>query len=164
MLLLHLNDTFLSAFHNKCATVLLLLDLSAAFDTVDQNKLLCMLYNNIGISGNTLKWFTSFLKGHTQRVLISSSYSEMTTLDHRVPKGSILGLILFNIYVMPVYPVVHETLFEIDEFADDHHVFKMFFSIFQSTVRTTSISQCLLSISNWMNIYFLNLNKTKTKI
>ena len=43
MLLLHLNDTFLSAFDNKCATVLLLLDLSAAFDTVDQNKLLCML-------------------------------------------------------------------------------------------------------------------------
>ena len=39
----------------------------------------------------------------------------------------------------------------------------MFFPIFQSTVLTTSISQCLLSISNWMNIYFLKLNKAKTK-
>ena len=164
MLLLHLNDTFLSAFDNKCATVLLLLDLSAAFDTVNQNKLLCMLYNKIGIRGNALKWFTSFLKGRTQQVLISSSYSEMTTLDHGVPQGSVLGPILFNIYLMPAYPVVHGTSFEIDGFADDHQVFKMFFPIFQSTVLTTSISQCLLSISNWMNTYFLKLNKAKTKI
>ena len=48
----------------------MLLDLSAAFDTVDQDELLTLLHDEIGINGIALKWFASFLKGRSQKVLI----------------------------------------------------------------------------------------------
>ena len=62
LLLVNVVNSLLNAFDNKYATVLLLLDLSAAFDTVDQDKLLQILYNYIGITGTAFKWFISFLK------------------------------------------------------------------------------------------------------
>ena len=57
-------------------SVVVLLDLSAAFDTVDHDKLLEILEMDIGITGTALRWFESFLKGRTQRVNIGSSYSD----------------------------------------------------------------------------------------
>ena len=65
MLLVNVVDSLLTAFDNKYATVLLLLDLSAAFDTVDQNKLLCILHYEISVNGAVYRWFESFMKGRS---------------------------------------------------------------------------------------------------
>ena len=163
MLLVNVINSLLSAFDNKQATVLLLLDLSAAFDTVDQDKLLHILVN-IGITGTALKWFSSFLKGRTQKVMINDSYSYTESLDYGVAQGSVLGPRLFNIYIKPLYPYVHESGFEVEGYADDHQLFKNFIPVFQTMVLGSAINNCLRKVSEWMDSYFLRLNKSKTKI
>ena len=70
-MMLNLTDEALRGFDNNMATVVIFLDLSAAFDTIDINKLLEILENEIGICGTALQWFRSFLTGRTQRVKIS---------------------------------------------------------------------------------------------
>ena len=111
-------------------TVLLLLDLSAAFDTVDQDKLLHMLYQDIGIGGTAYKWFVSFLKGRTQKIMINGAFSESVSLDFGVAQGSVLGPRLFNIYMRSFYPHVQDmTTFDVDGFADDHQLCKHFVAV-----------------------------------
>ena len=164
MLLINIVDSLLTAFDKKLATVLLLLDLSAAFDTVDQNKLLHTLRYDIGITGIVYKWFESFLKGRSQRVKINSSYSDSESLDFGEAQGSILGPPLFNIYVRTFYPFIQALAFNVEGFADDHQLFKSFLPMFQTHVLGSDINDCLRSVSEWMNTYFLMLNKSKTKI
>lgn len=165
LLLINVVDKILNAFDKKLVTVLLLLDLSAAFDTVDQDKLLNMLYKDIGIGGTAYKWFVSFLKGRTQKVMINGAYSENSSLDFGVAQGSVLGPRLFNIYMRSFYPHVHNTTsFDVDGFADDHQLCQHFVATFQSDVLGGQINDCLRSVSSWMNTYFLKLNKSKTKI
>ena len=164
MLLVNVANSFLSAFDNKQATVLLLLDLSAAFDTVDQDKLLNILNNEIGITGTALKWFSSFLKGRTQKVMINGSYSNMESLDFGVAQGSVLGPGLFNIYTKPLYPHVHASGFEVEGYADDHQLLKNFIPVFQTMVLGSAVNDCLHKVSEWMSSFFLQLNKSKTKI
>ena len=82
-------DGLLTAFDKKTATVLLLLDLSAAFDTVDQKKLLKILKYEIGLSGIVFKWFESFITGRTQRVKINNDYSEEVELLYGLAQGSV---------------------------------------------------------------------------
>ena len=164
MLLLNVVDDVLEGFDKKQATVMLLLDLSAAFDTIDQSKLLDMLKNDIGMDGMVYKWFESFIKGRTQRVRINSSYSESQLLEFGLAQGSVLGPPLFNIYIRPFYPFVHALSYQVEGFADDHQLFKRFVPLFQTHVLGSSINECLQAVSEWMSTYFLKLNKSKTKI
>ena len=164
LLLLKVVDGLLSAFDKKKATVLLLLDLSAAFDTVDQTKLLNMLQHDIGICGTAYKWFESFIKGRTQRVKINDSYSESEELLYGLAQGSVLGPPLFNIYVRSLYPFIQSLNYDIEGFADDHQLFKSFLPVFQVEVLGSGINDCLQNVSRWMDEFFLKLNKVKTKI
>ena len=164
VLLIKVMNDFLTAFDNKFATVLLLLDLSAAFDTVDQDKLLHILLNQIGVTGIAYKWFESFLKGRKQQIKINNSYSESESLDYGVPQGSVLGPILFNIYIRSFYPYVHSLGFEVEGYADDHQLLKQFVPVFQTRVLGFALNECLRGISMWMSMFFLRLNKSKTKV
>ena len=78
--LVKIVDELLMEYDNKNPTLLLLLDLSAAFDTVDQNKLLKILHHEIGIRGKAFEWFTSYLTNSSQRVEIENSYSSSDML------------------------------------------------------------------------------------
>ena len=164
LLLTKVTNDFLLSFDKKFVNVLLLLDLSAAFDTVDQDKLLKILHDDIGITGTAHQWFVSFLKGRTQKVMINGIFSKLVSLDFGVPQGSVLGPILFNIYIRSIYAYVEALHFKIEGYADDHQLYKQFVPIFQTTVLGSSVNECLSSISKWMNNYFLKLNKNKTKI
>ena len=81
----------MTAFDGKYAVVLLLLDLSAAFDTVDQNKLLQILRDEIRITGMAYKWFESFLTGRTQEVRINNAYSRAEPWEYGVAKNLFWG-------------------------------------------------------------------------
>ena len=72
-LLVRITNDLLIASDKNQATVLMLLDLSAAFDTVDHNLLLKILETEIGIKGTALKWFRSFLTGRAQRILLGKN-------------------------------------------------------------------------------------------
>ena len=164
MLLMHVVNNVLKAFDKKMVTVLLLLDLSAAFDTVDQNMLLRILNSEIGIGGIAIKWFASFLKGRTQKVKINDTFSALDYLLYGVAQGSVLGPILFNIYIRSFYKHVHSSSYEVDGYADDHQLYKHFVVLHQTSVLGNSINECLRNVSSWMNKYFLKLNQSKTKI
>ena len=84
------NDLLLSC-DEKMATLVMLLDLSAAFDTIDPIKLLNILHDDFGVRGTALSWFKSFLIGLTQKVMINGEFSDEVSLDFGVPQGSILG-------------------------------------------------------------------------
>ena len=88
------NDV-LTGFDNDQCTVMLFLDLSAAFDTIDIDILLDILENEIGVTGVALRWFESFMKGRTQKVRIGSEFSKILEVLFGTPQGSVI-IILFH--------------------------------------------------------------------
>ena len=92
------NDILCSLDDNEC-TFLLFLDLSAAFDTVDHKILLSRLLKAHNINGTPLNWFQSYLKNRSYCVKIGKSFSDGIILLFGVPQGSILGPLLFILYI-----------------------------------------------------------------
>ena len=164
LLLLKVVNDLYESFDRNMPSVVVLLDLSAAFDTVDHDKLLSILETDIGIGGTALTWFESFLKGRTQKVKIGSAYSEEVELKYGVAQGSVLGPALFKIYIRSLYKYIEPTSFRIEGFADDHQLIKQFIVSLQRKALGEDIVDCLNHISVWMNEYFLKLNPSKTKI
>ena len=164
LLLLKVVNDLYQSFDRNMPSVVVLLDLSAAFDTVDHDKLLEILEKDIGVTGTALKWFESFLKGRTQKVKIGNSYSDIIELLFGVAQGSVLGPPLFKIYIRSLYKYVEPTKFRIEGFADDHQLIKQFLIPLQRKALGKDIVDCLNHIGLWMNEYFLKLNPSKTKI
>ena len=109
----HSTETTLLKIHNDLilamdrgeVTSLILLDLSAAFDTVD-HSILTRLQNWFGLDGLSLDWFSSYLSSRSQAVSINDSISEFSTLSCGVPQGSVLGPLLFTLYTTPLGSVI----------------------------------------------------------
>ena len=163
-LLVKVVNDLLNNCDNQKPTILVLLDLSAAFDTVDQCKLLTILHDEIGVEGVALKWCESFLRGRSQKVKIGDTCSDESSLDYGVAQGSVLGPDFFKIYVRSLPRYVEPVWFNIFGFADDHQLLKTFLPWFQVSAFTEDIQQCFYMISKWMNHFFLCLNASKTKI
>ena len=85
----------------------MLLDLSAAFDIIDHEKLTRTLDTFGGIKGDPLKWSLSYLKGCVHSARIGSSFSRKQNLLFGGPQGSVLGLVLFTIYTTPLGRIIH---------------------------------------------------------
>ena len=96
--LVRVQNDMLCAIDKRCCVVLLLLDLSAAFNTVDHSILLQRLHSRFSLRGKALDWFASYLADRTQSVVINSTKSKPYPLECGVPQGSILGRILYLLY------------------------------------------------------------------
>ena len=123
-----------------------------------------ILQYEIGIDGIALSWSKSFLQVRTEKVKIGDEYSELMELLYGVAQGSVLGPILFKIYIRSFYQHVEATKFNVEGFADDHQLIKEFLVAFQKKALGIDIQACLQHIAKWMNEYFLKLNESKTKI
>ena len=163
-LLIKITNDLLIASDAKSATVLLLLDLSSAFDTVDKVKLINILSEEIKITGNALNWFKSYLFGRTQKVKIGDNFSDSVIIEFGVPQGSVLGPVLFNIYLRSLYGHIEHLGFSIKGFADDHQLYASFTPDFQLTVLSDHINKVLSAVMQWMKNLFLKLNPEKTQI
>ena len=157
------NDLLIASTESK-ATVVMLLDLSAAFDTVDHSVLLSILEKELGITGQALKWFRSFLSGRCQKVQISGEESYEIIILFGVPQGSVLGPVLFNIYIRSLYSKTLAQKFAIQGYADDHQIYKSFQSLDEYSMLAHEVPKCFQEISQWMTDHYLQLNPGKTEV
>ena len=110
-----LNDKILKGFNDGLVTGMILIDLQKAFDTINHDMLLKKL-SIIGFSDHTVKWFQSYLSNRKFTVNLKYSFSEVSSISCSVPQGSILGPLLFLIYVNEMPMAVKCDLFL---YADD---------------------------------------------
>ena len=121
------HNDIVRAIDNKQAVLLVLLDLSAAFDTVDQCKLLEVLKNVVGISGTALAWFASYLQDRTQKVSINNEYSPTAKLKYGVPQGSVLVPVLLTTYLLPLGEILRELGVKFHCYADATQLYIPFY-------------------------------------
>ena len=163
-MMLELVDEALQGFDDNKCTIVLFLDLSAAFDTIDIGKLLIILENELGITGTALKWIESFLTGRLQKVRIEGEYSESLEVLFGAPQGSVLGPKFFSIYVRGQPDVFEKCKFTSSSFADDSNGRKTFSLTFQYNMLKNEVPKCLDEVTSWMNYQFLKINPDKTEL
>uniref|UniRef100_A0A8C5AU51 Reverse transcriptase domain-containing protein n=1 Tax=Gadus morhua TaxID=8049 RepID=A0A8C5AU51_GADMO len=153
------NDLLLSS-DSGSITILLLLDLSAAFDTVNHSILLSRL-KPLGITDSALSWFNSYLSERFHYIAINNHKSHTTPVSHGVPQGSVLGPILFILYMLPLGHIIR-CHGHFHCYADDTQLFITTKTITPANLST--LTNCLSDIKTWMNHNFLKLNSNKTEI
>ena len=124
--LLRVHNDILQAVDNCGGAILVLLDLSAAFDTIYHEKLIGILDTYCGIKGDPLKWFSSYLKDRVQSVQIGSTFSREQNLLFGVPQGSVLGPVLFTIYTTPLGKIIQRHGLTYHLYADDTQLYIAF--------------------------------------
>ena len=117
--LLDVLDGVYAAADDKQISVLIRLDLYAAFDTVDHSLLIDRLQSKFGVKDTPLDWLRSYLSGREQFVKIGQHQSDAVPLDVGVPKRSVLGPLLFAVYCSPVADVISEHGVSYHQYADD---------------------------------------------
>ena len=105
--LVKISDDILRAIDERKAVMIVLLDLTAAFDTIDHATLLQRLRDDFKVDKIALQWFRSYLEGRRQAVNINGTLSPENAVRYGVPQGSVLGPLLFTLYVAP--PRFHST-------------------------------------------------------
>ena len=143
------------------SSVLILLDLSAAFDTVNHEILLATLAE-LGIANSALSWFTSYLTNRTYQVTWNGSLSEPCSADTGVPQGSVLGPLPFSLYIRSLSSVITSHGFSYHCYADNTQLFLSF--SYSDSLIANHISDCLADISTWTPARHLKLNLNKTEL
>ena len=156
------NDIMDGIDKDQC-TILSSMDLSAAFDTVDHDIFIGRMYA-YGIWETTLKWFQSYLDRRCYRVLINNTFTSAHTLSCGVPQGSVLGAIMYTIYVAPLANVINKYSINYHCYADNTQIY------LQCANNTTAVQEaitriqdCITDVSNWMSRSALKINEDKTE-
>ena len=142
---------------------LLLLDLSAAFDTVNHSLLILRLENSFGITGTVLQWFHSYLTGRSQFVEINDTKSSVRDLTVGVPQGSVLGPILYLLYTAPLADIIRSHGLVYHFYADDTQLY-ISFKDCDVHVARLRVEKSVADICHWMDVNELKLNHDKTEI
>ena len=161
--LLRVQNDILQAVDNKKRVILVLLDLSAAFDTIDHDILLQRLETSIGVCGTALSWFRSYLSERTQSVKIANTTSEPRTLIFGVPQGSVLGPVLFTIYSAPTANIARRHGLHVHLYADDTQVY-LSCGAGDADDAVARIESCVAEMKCWMTANKLMLNGDKTVV
>ena len=164
--LVRVNNDILVALDNHQSVILLLLDLSAAFNTVDHGILLDRLSHRFGICGLALSWFKSYLSNRFQFVEIRGEKSSHQPLTCGVPQGSALGPILYLLYTSPLGDILRRYNMGFHFYADDTQLCLSFDSLSGEGQASAvhSIEACASEIDEWMRLNKLKLNSDKSEL
>ena len=160
--LIKVQNDVLEAIDGKKCVMLVLLDLSAAFDTIDHNILLSRLSSRYGVKGTALKWFESYLSDRIQAVTIDGVESDIHHLLYGVPQGSVLGPILFILYTSPLGDLLRECGVCFHLYADDTQLY-ISFNISEADKAMEKMENCIEKVRIWMAENFLKLNEDKSE-
>ncbi len=156
-----LNDTY-GHMDNGRSTLFVALDLSAAFDTVEHTVLLTRLENSFGVAGLAKEWIASYLANRTQFVRVGSETCAATNCSCGVPQGSVLGPLLFVVYISPLknitanYDVLHH------QYADDTQLYVALTKLNMS-VAVNNLQNCLSAVHLWLSQNGLVINPEKSE-
>ncbi len=157
------NDILLNMDQGNL-TALILLDLSAAFDTVDHSILLGRLRDCIGLHGSALEWCQSYLTNRPEYVRVGNASSSPVFHDYAVPQGSVLGPQWFTIYTYPIHNIILKYGLMYHIYADDTQLYICFNPTQSSADHVIEqIEACICEIRQWMQDNFLKLNDEKTE-
>ena len=154
--LLECLNTWTGALDSGLGVDVIYLDYSKAFDSVPHLRLISKL-QAYGIRGNLLKWIENFLIGTQQKVILNGSSSKWNYVTSGVPQGSVLGPLLFILYVNDITDGLHSTL---EMFADHSKLYRIIWNPCDSE----ALQQDLNHISNWSKLWLLNFNTTKCSV
>ena len=153
-----LTESIRKALDNNKYAVGIFVDLQKAFDCVEHNILLSKL-NHYGIRGISNQWFKSYLCNRRQYVEISGSKSNITSIRYGVPQGSVLGPLLFLLYINDLYKCVKFSTPR--HFADDTNLLFINSSLKQMKKH---INIDLALLSSWLRANKISLNVSKTEV
>ncbi len=156
-----IND-LLFASDQVCISLLVLLDLSAAFNTIDHDILIDRLQNYTGIQGQDLGWFRSYLSDRYHFVYLNGEASQLSTVKYGVPQGSVLGPLLFSLYMLPLGNINRKYGISFHWYADDTQLYIS--TRPDETSKLSKLTECVKNVKDWMTNNFLLLNSDKTEI
>ena len=156
-------NKLLTELDNNHAVLVSLLDVSAAFDTVDHEILLKRLRETHGISGQALNWFASYLADRSMQVCVNGEYSKEITLDVSLPQGSQLGPRLYSDYTQPIGRLIRILEIMFHGYADDSQLLRPVTSPTDLSNGLVHLSSSINSIGKWMFDNKLKLNPDKTE-
>ena len=141
----------------------LMLDLSAAFDLVDHCIFLKRLKSTYGFDGLTLEWFKNYLSDSSFNVRCSGTKSDFVDFSVGVPKGSVLGPLLFSLYTGDLERIVMKYKLGFDKYADDNQIYRHCNNEGTEELQIR-VSECVDEIASWMVANCLKLNSEKTEV
>ena len=141
--------------------MLVLLDLSADFDTIDHDSLFCIPEKYVGICGNALKLIKSYFSNHIQRVHIDEVLSDFANIICGVPQGSVLGPLKCCLYLLPMSAILKSHKIGYHVYADDPQLY-ISFKCKRPLEAISKVNSCLSDIRRWMITNKLKINDSKT--
>ncbi|KAK6181912.1 hypothetical protein SNE40_009690 [Patella caerulea] len=160
--LIRVSNDLLRGMDKKCVILFVLLDLSAAFDTIDHHILLHRLKYRLKLSDSAIKLIQSYLSNRNQIVCIDNAKSNPAQVKFGVPQGSVLGPILFTIYTSPLGEIIRKHCVDYHLFADDTQLY-LIGPPCDIPDKQQQLERCIESIRVWMTANFLKLNSDKTE-
>lgn len=161
--LLRVQNDILRAVDKHQEVFLVLLDLSAAFDTLDHEILLNRLEKRFGIKENALAWFSSYLEDRFQSVTIGGITSKESKLTWGVPQGSVMGPVLFSTYTAPLEEIITAHGVSCMIYADDTQLYLTMKPHDRQDTKSL-LELCIRDVKTWMTTNQLKLNDDKTEI
>ena len=161
--LLKVQSDILAALDEGSCVALIMLDLSAAFDTLDHEILLQRLGQSQGVTDSALNWLRSYLCSRKQSVVIHSATSEDVILKFGVPQGSVLGPKGYSMYTLPLGAILKKHGMLYMTYADDSQSYTLFRPQCNWSTSAATIESCMSDVSSWMSANLLKLNHEKTE-
>ena len=162
--LLKVHADILHNMEQQMITLLVLIDLSAAFNTVDHPILFQSLEKQFGFRDSVLSWYKSYLSDRKQCVILKGTQSNTFNLPFGVPQGSCLGPILFTQYASSLFSIFSNHSVSAHAYADDHQLYMAFSPNLVSLNQAVScMESCLQDVKSWMISNKLKMNDSKTE-